>query len=161
MTAQNVLQRCSVEGNIVKLPEGQLDRKLYLEVAKSLELIGGKWKGGKVAGFVFSTDPTELLEQIASGETINMKKEYQFFPTPERLADELVSCATLSENARVLEPSAGQGSIVKAIHKLMPTKKVHGYEIMPTNQIFLRNLPGFVLLGEDFLTECTGEWDLQ
>ncbi len=66
MNKTEILQKCTVDGNIVRLPEGQLDRKLYQEVAKALELIGGKWKGGKVMGFVFPTDPTELLEQIAN-----------------------------------------------------------------------------------------------
>ena len=41
-TKEQVLQNCTIEGNIVKLPNIQLDRKLYQEVAKSLELIGGK-----------------------------------------------------------------------------------------------------------------------
>ena len=50
MTKEEVLQKCTVEGNVVKLPNKQLDRKLYQEVAKALELIGGKWKGGIVTG---------------------------------------------------------------------------------------------------------------
>ena len=89
-TKEEVLQNCTVEGTTVKLPNVQLDRKLYQEVAKALELIGGKWKGGKVFGFVFATDPTDLLDQIANGEKRNLKKEFQFFATPEKLADELV-----------------------------------------------------------------------
>lgn len=43
-TKEQVLQNCTIEGNVVKLPSEQLDRKLYQEVAKALELIGGKWK---------------------------------------------------------------------------------------------------------------------
>ena len=43
-TKEQVLQNCTVEGTVVKLPNVQLDRKLYQEVAKALELIGGKWK---------------------------------------------------------------------------------------------------------------------
>ena len=82
-TKEQVLQNCTVEGTVVKLPNVQLDRKLYQEVAKALELIGGKWKGGKVFGFVFATDPTDLLHQIANGEKGNLKKEFQFFATPE------------------------------------------------------------------------------
>ena len=74
-----VLQNCKVEGNIVKLPENQLDRKVYLEVKKSLELIGGKWKGGKVFGFVFNSDPTDLLNKIANGEKRNLKKRISIF----------------------------------------------------------------------------------
>ena len=90
MTKEEVLQKCTVEGNVVKLPNVQLDRNEYLEVKKALELIGGKWKGGKVFGFVFATDPTDLLAEIANGEKQNLKKEFQFFATPEKLADELV-----------------------------------------------------------------------
>ena len=89
-TKEEVLHNCTVEGTTVKLPNVQLDRKLYQEVAKALELIGGKWKGGKVSGFVFATDPTDLLDQIANGEKRNLKKEFQFFATPEKLADELI-----------------------------------------------------------------------
>lgn len=43
-TKEDVLKNCTVEGLVVKLQNVQLERKLYQEVAKSLELIGGKWK---------------------------------------------------------------------------------------------------------------------
>ena len=88
-----ILKDCTVDGNVVKLPNIKLDRKEYLEVKKALELIGGKWKGGKVAGFVFASDPTDLLNQIANGEKRNLKKEFQFFATPEKLAAYLVELA--------------------------------------------------------------------
>lgn len=114
MTKEDVLQNCTVEGMIVKLPEGQLDRKLYQDVAKSLELIGGKWKGGKVMGFVFAEDPTDLLEQIANGDKRNLKKEFQFFGTPAKVADMMVEKIKgyYKPNFDFLEPSAGQGSLV-------------------------------------------------
>ena len=38
-TKEQVLQNCTVEGTVVKLPNVQLDRKIYQEVAKALELI--------------------------------------------------------------------------------------------------------------------------
>jgi len=79
-----------IEGNLVKLPLGQLDRKEYMEVKKKLELIGGKWKGGNTQGFVFEQDPKELLDKVCEGENINLKKEFQFFETPEKIADKLV-----------------------------------------------------------------------
>lgn len=34
MNKTEILQKCIVDGNIVRLPEGQLDRKLYQEVNK-------------------------------------------------------------------------------------------------------------------------------
>lgn len=157
MTKEAVLQNCKVDGNVVKLPEGQLDRKLYKEVAKSLELIGGKWKGGKVFGFVFNEDPTELLYQIANGEKRNLKKEYQFFGTPDDLCDDLVFEAEIEPYHDILEPSAGQGAIIKAINRVYPDVKVDCYELMPVNQTILKKVPNVNFIGEDFLTEDNGK----
>lgn len=151
MTKEQVLQECTIEGNIVKLPNIQLDRKDYQEVAKVLELIGGKWKGGKIMGFVFMTDPTDLLSEIANGEKRNLKKEFQFFSTPEKLADELVYLADLKNNDTILEPSAGQGAIIKAINKVCEVKP-DCYELMHLNTEILKKTDlNFNLIGEDFL----------
>lgn len=150
-TKQEVLQSCRVEGNIIKLPDYQLDRKLYLEVAKALTLIGGTWKGGKTFGFVFSADPTELLEHITNEGNTNTKKEYQFFATPAHLAEELVSFAELTDEDTILEPSAGQGAIINAINNAC-TIVPDCYELMPTNAMILRQSSlKFNLLGDDFL----------
>jgi len=159
-TKEEVLQGCTIDGLIVKLPDVHLDRKLYQEVAKSLELIGGKWKGGKIFGFVFPSDPTELLQQISNGEKRNLKKEYQFFGTPDSLCDILVDLAEIQPDDEVLEPSAGQGAIVNAIHReTWNVRTVWGYELMDVNQISLNKLVGFRLLGNDFLTECDTHFD--
>jgi len=158
MNKEQVLQNCSVEGMVVKLPNTQLDRKVYQEVAKALELIGGKWKGGKVFGFVFQIDPTELLEQIANGEKRNLKKEFQFFATPEKLADELVYLAELKQHDTILEPSAGQGAIIKAINKVCDVVP-DCYELMDVNIIIL-NKSGlrFNLIGNDFFKHSTNTY---
>lgn len=151
MTKEDILKNCTVEGNIVKLPAGQLDRKLYQEVAKSLELIGGKWKGNKIMGFVFPSDPTDLLDQIANGEKRNLKKEFQFFATPEKIADQLVKLAEINNTQAILEPSAGQGAIVNAIQRFYGKgRMVHVYEIMPTNQTILKKISRIDFLGDDF-----------
>lgn len=157
--AAEVLKECKVEGLVVKLPPTQLDRDLYIEVKKSLELIGGKWKGGKVAGFVFNEDPTELLEQVSGGEKRNLKKEFQFYATPDALADYLVELAEIKLDDGILEPSAGQGAIVNAIQRDCAGITVWGYELMPINQTFLNKIAGFKLLGNDFLTECDTLFD--
>lgn len=156
MEAKEVLNQCIVEGTVIKLPNIQLERKLYQEVAKSLELIGGKWKGGKIYGFVFPSDPTDLLLQIAGGEKRNLKKEFQFFGTPGNIAKMIVSeafkCKTIG---RVLEPSAGRGAIISAIHEYDPEINVHYYELMDINRTFLEVLPKVTSLGNDFLAEPT------
>lgn len=61
MTTQEVLQQCTVEGNVVKLPAQQLDRKLYQDVAKALQLIGGKWTGGKTQGLTAIITAIEFI----------------------------------------------------------------------------------------------------
>lgn len=161
-----VLKKCTVDGLTVKLPEGQLDRKTYTDVKNKLELIGGKWKGGKVMGFVFNEDPLELLEQIANGENRNLKKEFQFFATPDKLADRLVELADIKDGQMILEPSAGQGAIIKAIIKAFPRAMKHQNdepcvtidycELMPVNQTMLGKLchckHRHSFMGEDFLS---------
>lgn len=153
MDTQEVLQKCKVEGNVVKLPDVQLERKAYMDVKKSLEGIGGKWKGGKVAGFVFQEDedPTSLLSEVAGGKKINLKKDYQFFATPAELAAKLVEYACIREGHSILEPSAGQGVIIDAINDALPITRVDCYELMPTNRNVLKNKMMANLIGDDFL----------
>lgn len=151
-TKEEILKNCTVEGLIVKLPNVQLERKLYQEVAKSLELIGGKWKGGKISGFVFQIDPTDLLAEISEGSKRNLKKEFQFFATPEKIAKQLVGLAELNDTDTILEPSAGQGAIIKEINEqssIVPDC----FELMDINMKILNesNL-SFNVLGNDFLT---------
>ena len=115
---QEVLQSCTVENNVVKLPPQQLDRKVYMEVASALEGIGGKWNR-KAGGFVFAPGHEEkideMLGRIQSGEKVNLKKEFQYFPTPEDIAVFMVNLADIRKYDRILEPSAGQGAIVDKI----------------------------------------------
>lgn len=150
MNSIDILQQCKLEGNLVKLPNIQLERNLYLEVSKKLELIGGKWNR-KNAGFVFSNDPTDLLSQIANGENRNLKKEFQFFATPPKLAERLVILSMLDPKDTILEPSAGQGSIVNAVNRLWPEVMVDCYELMDINVSILKKISTVNFLGNDFL----------
>ncbi|HVB33751.1 MAG TPA: class I SAM-dependent methyltransferase [Patescibacteria group bacterium] len=116
----NVLDQCVVDGNQVVLPSIQLDRKLYLDINKVLETIGGKWNR-KAKAHVFTEDPKELFDSVLlTGETVDAKKEYQFFPTPKDLARRMIEEADLyrddpKELMGVLEPSAGDGAIADEV----------------------------------------------
>jgi len=151
MTTEEILKKCIVDGNVIKLPRFTLDQKVYTDVRKAMERIGGKWKGGKIAGFVFPTDPTDLLEQIANGKKINIQKEFQFFATPEELADELIGLAKLERHDTILEPSAGRGAIIKAINEACNVVP-DCFELMDTNVTLLKKTDlKFNLIGNDFL----------
>ena len=149
----NILQKCSVDGLLIKLPAGQLDRELYQVVAKQLQLIGGRWKGGKTQGFLFKEDPTDYLAKLCAGESINLKKEFQFFATPDEVVDRLVELACIEPGHIVLEPSAGQGAIIKAIHRVYPDIEIDCYELMDLNRIFLEKLKNITIIGKDFIKE--------
>lgn len=153
MELTEILKRCTVEGNLVKLPSVQLERNDYLEVKKALELIGGKWKGGKTQGFIFDEDPTDYLSHLCHGDKINLKKEYQFFATPDCIADQLVQLAfkTPYQIGKVLEPSAGDGAIIKALHRYDPDLLVNYCELMELNLMKLQKLENSICIGNDFL----------
>lgn len=110
----SVLKQATIDGNLLKL-NGQLDRKLYLETNKVLESLGGSWNK-KMKGHLFQEDPQKLIEKsVDSGNYVDAKKEFQFFETPETLAKQMIDWAEISQEHRVLEPSAGNGNILKFI----------------------------------------------
>ena len=111
---QDVLRRSVVNAAGVKLPE-QLDRPLYMATDKALKAIGGKWNRGRGL-HVFAADPRETIAAaLDSGSVLDKKKTFQAFYTPDAVADHLVELAELTSGDRVLEPSAGNGAIVRAL----------------------------------------------
>jgi predicted RNA methylase len=109
---KDVLSRSVINGNVLVLPEGQLDRKLYEAVNKALTSAGGKWKRGQ--GHIFPSDAApKLAAMLGSGVSVDEKKRDQSFFTPLDLAEEVVDIADV-RGCDVLEPSAGRGALVTA-----------------------------------------------
>ena len=103
-TVLDVLGNCRVEENVLYLP-ANLDRKVYTDVNKVLEALGGKWNR-KAGGHVFDHSPADEIDDIIlTGEYTDKKKEFQFFPTPSDIAEKLCDFAGINENTTVLEPS--------------------------------------------------------
>jgi cyclopropane fatty-acyl-phospholipid synthase-like methyltransferase len=110
-----ILSELEIDGNTVRITT-QLDRKTYEAVNKVLEACGGKWKRGK--GHLFEGDAAELLDTvITTGQYTSKKNELAFFPTPVKLAEEIVAKLDLKPGMMTLEPSAGTGRIVDALLK--------------------------------------------
>ena len=143
------LRKCKVEGNVLYLPsikEGAL--KNYNEVKSSLLKAGAKYKSNS---FVFPNDAQPYIDKLTGGEKINIKKEFQFFGTSASLADEVVKEADIKKTHKVLEPSAGQGAIVEAITRKVPTLIVDVCELMDINRNVLKQNSNIQFVGEDFL----------
>lgn len=143
------LLKCRVDGNTLYLPpisDGPLHN--YAQVRQSLLSAGAKYKKN---AFVFPSDAQSYIDRLTGGEKVNIKKEFQFFGTPDSLADDLVFEAQIKPFHAILEPSAGQGALIKAIHRVLPSVMVDWYEAMPTNQTITQRLPNQGFLGADFL----------
>lgn len=155
----DILGECRIQGNTVFLPQIQLDRKIYQDVNKCIESIGGKWNR-KEKGHVFDTDPADLLDNlILTGETTDLKKEYQFFPTPRNVADILCDMAEIKIDSFVLEPSCGRGDLADVIHERNPGKML-GVELNLEMERRLWDKPYNTLVGANFLDfKDGGYWD--
>lgn len=146
----NVLKMSTVneETNLLFLPNIQLDRKLYVEVNKCLEGIGGAWNR-KLKGHLFDHNPSDDLdEMINTGEWTDKKKEYQYFPTPKNIVFQMINLANIQSTELVLEPSAGQGSILEEFPKNTPYVAI---ELMPENCKVLKD-KGYSVAQTDFLS---------
>lgn len=113
-----------VNGLRLELPSEPLSN--YAEVKRTLVKAGGKYAKN---GFVFTSDPQEVVDRLCGGEKVNPKKTFQFFPTPDTLARQLAISAGIERHHTVLEPSAGDGAILK--HLANMSGKVSVVELNP------------------------------
>ncbi|OHU47165.1 hypothetical protein BKG82_26270 [Mycobacteroides chelonae] len=122
-----------IEGLVLTLTCGQLSRAEYLAVNKALESLGGKWNR-KQGGHVFVDDPTQALAEFVGGAALAKppRTSEGYVQTPAGLAAMVIRDHTdigrLAAGARVLEPSAGDGSFVHAAFAANPEVQVVAVE---------------------------------
>lgn len=156
---EEILRHCTLENSVLKLPAVQFNKKSYAEAKKWIEEAGGSWQGGKIQGFTFPFNPERVFSILKEGKRCNLQQEYQFFETPADVADWLVMLAGgIHEDDTVLEPSAGRGALIKAIHRACPSVIVECYELMPENREFLHTLDNVILLDENFTKDSVGSY---
>jgi len=156
---ENVLRNSSIDGNNLTLP-GTLDRTLYVKTNKVLELIGFRWDKRAKAHVGQGDSSIKLSEALNSGSVVNEKQTFQFFETPLSIAEDMVSKAQITNKNNILEPSAGMGAIVKAIHnKLGQHDTVFVCEINPQMRDELSRIDYVNIVGEDFLEYNCSDYD--
>jgi predicted RNA methylase len=145
-----VLDRAEVDGNQLRLT-GQLDRKLYADVNKVLEAIGGKWSRGAKA-HVFDTLVVDVLDPIMeTGEYSRTKQDFGQFDSPEDVVARVIQLAGIEPGMVVLEPSAGLGNIAKAAEAA--GGKVTAIEIDAKRCGTLAGLTNITAHNHDFLSQ--------
>ena len=107
-----ILDNGLCDGNHFTL-QGQLDRKEYMAVNKVLIAAGGKWNRGAKAHVFDCLAEDAISDIVLTGKVVDAKREFDFFETPDDLADKVIALADISANHLVLEPSAGHGQIAK------------------------------------------------
>lgn len=139
-----VLKSAEIDGNKLRIT-AKLDRGTYQETNKVLTALGGKWRSSAKA-HIFEKDIADIIgEIIESGEYTDKKKEFQFFPTPDKLAKKVIELAEIRPGETVLEPSAGRGGIAQFV------PGCDCIELMDDNREYLTT-NGFNLIWDDFLT---------
>ena len=157
-TVEKILGECTLEDNIMRLPQVQFTKKTYLEVKNRILEAGGEWNG-QLNGFTFDFNAQRVFDILKSGKRCNLQQEFQYFATPDEIADIAVSkFSSLWEGCTILEPSAGRGALVKAVRRRCPSAVVDCYELMPENIEHLENVEGARIVGKDFC-ECHDKYD--
>lgn len=130
----DVLSQATVNGNTLTLA-GELDRKLYTDTAKVIEMLGGKWNRSAKC-HIFPEDVEGVIcDVLTTGEVVDMKKEFQFFETPQALVEKIVDLANVQPGYMALEPSAGKGAIVLELLKRGAFVFAHELDIKNVNHL--------------------------
>lgn len=146
---EELLTQALPDGNYLRLNQN-LDRQTYVKVATILEKLGGKWKRN-VQAFEFPYDASEALQSFLKTKKFPDPNPHDFYRTPDALsADTVEKLGDIKPNARILEPSAGDGAIARAVLNKAPDASVDVIEIDEGRREKLR-ADGFNLVADDFL----------
>lgn len=161
---KSILESWTFEGNIYKMP--QVDRKDYQEVNKVLESLGGKWKTRVWHIFTWTQEELEnaLQEVLEIWETITLdeiKKQFQYYPTPESLAEKIVELSNISDWDEILEPSAWRWAILdKIIDYQVENNRIFAIELKEDNYEYLEeNYKITWIANIDFLEHNSKSYD--
>lgn len=144
------INKCRIEGNILYLPTEMLPN--YTDLRKAMLNAGATYKRNT---FIFPNAAQPYIDRMTGGESVNIKKEYQYFPTPPEIAKTMVSLLNITDgDLTILEPSAGQGALIKEVQAKYDGL-VFYYELMDINKGVLKNIPNAVYMGDDFLCSDT------
>lgn len=143
--ARAALATADTEGNTVTIPD-QLRASTWTGVKKVLELAGGTYVQGKSAWTFPSTAATVVAKLLADGQVVAARHSEGYVPTPAALAARLASpefgaIADLPDGASVLEPSAGEGAIARAIIDAKPNTELYMLEPDDVRREQLHRMP--------------------
>lgn len=102
----------------------QLDRGDYMRLNEALEALGGKWSRKHKAHVFDGKDARAVVSAALVVGEVATAKDLGFFATPFPLAAQLIDLADVQPGDRVLEPSAGDGAIVRVLLSVVDVQVV-------------------------------------
>jgi len=165
-TLKNDLEIDTGERTVSVIP--QLSPKNYAQVKSILNRLGGDWVTQK-QHFQFSKCPQALIQRVLSVGSRHLNS-FHFYPTPEVIFNYITQFTPLSffgaseKQVRVLEPSAGEGSLIRQLEAFGKMEGrdfvTDGFDIDPLNVIFCQEA-GLNVQQADFLNvEPVENYDL-
>jgi hypothetical protein len=155
----NVMTVTNDDGQFKGVLNGQLDRGLYTRTNKALEALGGKWSRGARA-HIFTRDPRKQLAGLLDTGTTTIERD-GFFETPVSVIQrmiEIIPC--LDTTGHILEPSAGNGAIVKALlNQRILSRRIWCVEKNPDRALKLRDYVGDVFCCDFLIWNSPMEFD--
>ncbi|GAB1690708.1 methyltransferase [Krasilnikovia sp. M28-CT-15] len=147
LAVRDALTRAHVDGTRVRLAD-QLTPADYTAVAKVLAALGGLWSpAARATVFPDNADPADLIVQVLRSGVVpwHPRTAEGWVRTPDDLADELCAyphtdLAWLPAGSRVLEPSAGIGSLAAAMLRTNPGLIIDAVEPNPQRAAVCRSL---------------------
>lgn len=138
-----------VIGRIVE----QLDRNMYQRVSKALDAMSGKWNRS-LKGHLFKEDPRPMLPGFLEEGALVIEKD-GFFETPAAVVAQMCDLYPFSAiETPILEPSAGEGAIIRHLMNLKPhTLSFNDFFVVEQNENRRSILAamGVYVVGSDFM----------
>lgn len=107
-----VLEAATPTADGIRL-NGQLDRKLYMDVDKVLKATGWTWNRGAKLHKHPNADAAAALDSLLSTGEVVTAQDMGFFETTGAALDRLMELGDVQPGNLILEPSAGSGNIVR------------------------------------------------
>lgn len=144
LAVRDVLARSTYIDNVLRLPAEQLERATWEAVHNLLRQMGAKGGSRKGQPYRFDTDRSADLRAFIGGHPapVHERSKLGWVRTPDGLAIHVVNlfaeAHTLGRKPLVLEPSAGDGSLVRAVLTAIGGAEVHAVEPVAERAAALR-----------------------
>lgn len=142
-----ILDGARCEGNLLYLECPNLKRECYEQADKLIQLLGGKWRGGKTQAHVFKSDAQRALDAYRETGELPDLNPLAYFATKPTTARRIVERIRAENGGVILDADAGTGALAFACRERFPNAVIHLVECDGDRAASLKQQPE---LGETF-----------